>query len=108
MSFAIPLAAPLGATEVHFINSETGKEITPEEEGEEVAQTACPGTAAAPTAEPGNLCVYRAVGINVKFIGIGNAGALLNGAATAGALLGLEASTAGLHLAFGTWAVTAE
>lgn len=54
-SFAIPLAAPLTSGHAHFINA-AGKEINLEEE--EVTSTACLGTAATPTAQPGNLCIY--------------------------------------------------
>ncbi len=54
-SFPIPLAAALPAGSAHYINS-SGKEI---KEEKELSQTVCKGSAAEPTAEPGNLCVYE-------------------------------------------------
>jgi hypothetical protein len=47
VSFTIPLAKALGATEVHYVRV-----------GEK-ASTECPGTVANPEAEPNNLCVYE-------------------------------------------------
>lgn len=47
LSFAIPLAAPLSEEHVHFV-------------GHKESNSECPGTAAEPKAEPGNLCVYEA------------------------------------------------
>ncbi|MET0305941.1 MAG: hypothetical protein ABW196_06905 [Solirubrobacterales bacterium] len=121
ISFAIPLAEPLdgegcgfeGVCEVHFINQE-GKELVPL--GEPVVSTVCTGTAAAPTAPSGNLCVY--------------AGEIVGSGITAGELGGLlairklevgsaGASTTGARLLLtnipetggnggGSWAVTAE
>ena len=57
--FPIPLSA---APTQHLIYS-TGKEVILSEstfEFEEVTSTACKGTAEAPTAEPGNFCMYVA------------------------------------------------
>ena len=51
ISFEIPLAT---APTTHFIKAGT----TP--------PSACPGTAAAPKAAPGNLCIYEATAANVK------------------------------------------
>jgi hypothetical protein len=62
ISFAVPLAAPLGADKVHYITA-TGKELVFDLEGEEfeeVTQTACTGNAGNPTAASGELCVYEA------------------------------------------------
>jgi hypothetical protein len=58
-SFTVQLASPLTKSQVHFINKEN-KEVVETEAGEleEKASTACTGSAEAPTAESGNLCVY--------------------------------------------------
>jgi len=59
ISFAIPLAAPLPESNVHFIRS--GQEIIISETTEEpegVTPANCPGTAADPQADPGHLCIY--------------------------------------------------
>jgi hypothetical protein len=53
-SFPIPLAAPLPASGVHFINS-AGEEVV---KGVGQASAECKGTVAEPSAEPGNLCIY--------------------------------------------------
>jgi hypothetical protein len=100
-SFPIELAAPLPPAHGHYINGE-GLEVNIEEE--EVPSTACKGTAEAPTAEPGNLCIYAHPNFVKKaFIGsagieniVGRTGATMN----IGAELGAEGA--------GTWAVTAE
>lgn len=57
-SFPIPLKEALGSESSHLILS-SGKELTTQ--GTEVEETGCPGSAAAPAAEPGNLCVYAQV-----------------------------------------------
>jgi hypothetical protein len=59
ISFSIPLAAELGAGQVHYIN-EAGKEveINELEEPVETDPTECLGSVANPTAETGNLCIY--------------------------------------------------
>lgn len=67
-SFAVPLAAPLEnaancgepsqpACHVHYINP-AGEEVLAF--GNTVQPSGCPGSAAAPEAEPGNFCVYAA------------------------------------------------
>jgi hypothetical protein len=59
ISFSIPLASPLGSGAVHYIN-QAGEEVifNASFEVEEVPSTACLGDPSAPTAKPGNLCVY--------------------------------------------------
>jgi hypothetical protein len=54
-SFTVQLANPLPNGSAHLINP-AGEEIT---EGGLVESKKCKGTAEAPTAEPGNLCVYE-------------------------------------------------
>jgi hypothetical protein len=51
ISFSIPLEGPLSSGQVHFV---TQAEVTGHS-----APEACKGTAAAPTAKAGNLCVYE-------------------------------------------------
>jgi hypothetical protein len=108
LSFNIPLASALAAEKVHYID-EAGKE----QPGEKTP-TACLGTAAAPKATSGNLCVYTKSAKPTKpeaaFIGdpssapIGPFKLPASGAATSGATL-LFIAYAGS--AYGTWAVTA-
>lgn len=106
ITFPIPLPGTISGTNIHFIN----------ESGEEKAgnsKTDCPGSAEAPTAAAGHLCIYAgavsaAEGVGYEFQGIARAGAVdfnTSGASTAGALMilfGIE----GFH-GNGTWAVTA-
>jgi hypothetical protein len=112
LSFTIPLENALSAAAVHFIAA-NGKEVVtllPSEEFEEVVSTKCHGTAAAPQADPGNLCVYTAKLISA-FLWTGQIKTVDAEAAAAGA------SRAGAQLVFvtpsteaagyGTWAVTA-
>jgi len=127
LSFPIPLEAPLSGSQVHFINA-AGKETIgvaedPETEQLEVTeqlQPACPGSAAAPAADPGHLCVYAAAVLSTGFPGgAGPAAAVLGaafnpalaegfakGAATTGADLGISLVKKGAK-GWGTWAVTA-
>jgi hypothetical protein len=51
ISFAIPLEAPLGPSEVHFVSTE--------EQEESSAPSQCPGSVETPLAEEGNLCLYQ-------------------------------------------------
>ena len=99
ISFTIPLAASLGESEVHVI------------EAEKTGTGGCAGgTSTEPTAEPGNLCVYLAVGVKLtaeELIPINPA--VLTGASGAGKT-GAGLTTRGTEagaLALGTWAVTA-
>jgi hypothetical protein len=105
-SFPIPLAAPLPASGVHFINSK-GEEVV---NGVEKASAECKGTVAEPSAEPGNLCVYTsppALGEGVK----GESTTIFNfafeqGAGTTGAIAAFANITNGAE-GQGTFAVTA-
>jgi hypothetical protein len=115
VSFPIPLAAELAETNVHFINK-AGKEVILNGEGfpEEVTPTSCgsalspAGTAKAPAAAPGHLCVYArelsdAFGFSNNIFKLGSFGL---GASTAGAMLefiGISEGATG----WGSWAVTA-
>jgi hypothetical protein len=67
ISFSIPLAKPLNGAHVHLVNADGSSELILNEttfELEEVTPTGCgvaltpPGTAEAPKAASGNLCVY--------------------------------------------------
>jgi Collagen triple helix repeat (20 copies) len=110
LSFNIPLAAGLGASNVHFIN-QAGKEVKDFGATEVENPPKCTGSAAEPTAAPGHLCVYTSNLIEAKGSSdlIGNPGeeAAPGGTSTAGAVLtlfGVKAEASG----WGTWAVTAE
>jgi hypothetical protein len=109
-SFTIPLAAPLGAGQVHYIN-QAGKEINNEaEEVDPSIAGACLGSAASPSAEPGNLCIYVAsenVVLTAPFY-IQPPGGGGEGAGTAGAVQTFIVTEGALSTAQGTWAVTAE
>ncbi len=97
LSFAIPLAAPLTQSQVHFVKFE---EAAPE--------PGCTGgTAEEPKADPGNLCVYVGGAESAfPFISINNPGTEAPGAGTTGAILQLNGAAE--ESALGTWAVTAE
>jgi hypothetical protein len=110
ISFNIPLHADLGATKVHYINA-AGEEVLADES--KVANPPeCKGSAVAPSAEPGNLCVYTgfetaaAVIINSGFIKKPNSTEDI-GALPAGAFI-FAIGIAQNSGAGGTWAVTAE
>jgi hypothetical protein len=143
VSFNVPLASALEGTSVHFLaehilscvepNEPARKECEESNKGVEEEQKenkeACPGSAAEPTAEPGNLCVYETLLNAAGAI----RGSVVNaehpfeaGAGTTGAELLLSVDTEG-HVeenpetevkvrvasaiatvaAYGTWAVTA-
>jgi hypothetical protein len=106
-SFPIPLAAPLDASHVHFINSEGEEETGLGEHQQPSIAGACLGTPAEPTATSGNLCIYTSALLNAESANI----AIINpagseGAGTMGAyeefILGAEPEEGR-----GTWAVTA-
>jgi hypothetical protein len=106
-SFSVPLANALGSSHVHYINSHgeevLGTAFTPTFQ----ASTVCLGSAAAPTAESGNLCVYAGFEQDTQ----GASGSILDpslseaGAATSGAI-GIFKLAGGPSVARGTWAVT--
>ncbi len=113
ISFPIQLETALAVPQVHYV-------------GPKDKISECPGTAAEPKAEPGNLCVYQspfAFGVELKSgsekavveifppataataLGglVGSGGAGVSGAAILAFSEGTEGS-----VAYGTWAVTAE
>lgn len=108
ISFPIKLAAGLAATHVHFQGLPT----------EEAFEAACPGGAfgtGAPTANPGELCVYNNLEFeadalsNATFTAISKpTGLLSGGAGVTGAVLQFAFSGSDGEPAsgFGTWAVT--
>jgi hypothetical protein len=111
LSFAIPLSAGLDEEHVHYVNA-AGQELIVDpvtEEAEFVAAITCLGTATAPSAPPGNLCVYVGVeGGPMEPAGtinplVGNNS--IGGASTAGAVVRITGDT-GLTVK-GSWAVTA-
>jgi hypothetical protein len=141
VSFSVPLKEGLERGNVHFLAEHTldcrgpqePARKTCQEENEEAEakqkenKEACPGSAAEPTAEPGNLCVYETLSSGPAG-GTAIRGAVCNagssvfpfnaGAGTTGAVLALRAeaeggvphgggSAIGMVFAYGTWAVTA-
>jgi hypothetical protein len=97
LSFTIPLETPLDEGHVHFF--EAGEVPS--------AGSGCfGGTPEEPTAEPGNLCVYTAVGLEVLSATINDAGSNVPGAARSGAALVIVFNSSSTS-ATGTWAVTA-
>jgi hypothetical protein len=135
VSFNVPLKEALGGSNVHFLAEPTLQCIEPqeparkecEEENKRVEEKqrenkeACPGSAAEPTAEPGNLCVYETyLAGGVIRGGAYNPGSselpFNAGAGTTGAVLGLRVEAEGENgvgaighdvSAYGTWAVRA-
>jgi hypothetical protein len=129
ISFAIPLAAPLSAEEVHYVNEQGTEEtkFNPTTGFEAVSASDCPGTAEKPEAAPGNLCVYETftsggetpagegeAGNPPHEALIGNKSELLGakglGAGTAGTVISFiphEPTTGSGFAGFGSWAVTA-
>ncbi len=105
ISFTIPLAEELAASEVHYINP-SGEEVT---EAEVKAQTTCDGDAIEPAADPGHLCVYGGFELDIfafsEFIFQVDKSSV--GASQAGALLEFFVSSASGG-GGGSWAVTAE
>ncbi len=67
VSFPIPLAEGLETGQVHAVNDK-GEELVGLEEL--VPSTACLGSVAAPTASPGNLCVYYGTLSHSAFPGV--------------------------------------
>lgn len=66
---------------------------------------ACPGSVAAPTAAPGNLCVYESLGSNVTTRRIFNANGTFGLSSTFGANVEMTATAAGQVYVYGSWAV---
>jgi hypothetical protein len=111
ISFAIPLAAPLSESHVHYINAK-GQEVLGNffsPSGEQTS-TACLGSVSAPSAVPGNLCVYAGQEQETNESASGSismaSGGAEAGASTAGAVELFK--TGRQATAQGTWAVTAE
>jgi len=130
VSFPIPLASELDYFHAHFIqanNKEFVVRVTPAAEvlEEEIVQPDCPGTVDAPSAKPGNLCVYTGKAHSLKPFknllseldglpsesGFTNPASGESGASVAGSTLEMfweaaDAATADVE-GLGTWAVTA-
>jgi hypothetical protein len=108
ISFPIPLGAVLDGDHVHFLD-ESGTERPTGGTG-----SSCTGSAAAPTAAPGHLCVYTGgvsepYGVGYEFNNITQPGVgfhAVPGASTAGALINLLSGLTKFE-GNGTWAVTA-
>lgn len=97
ISFPIPLAAAVPAANVHYVNED------------QTAPAGCTGgTAAAPTAEPGHLCVYETFEAFLAFQAIFDPTSSMEapGAGATGAILRFAGEEEAQ--AYGTWAVTAE
>ena len=92
MTFAIPLAAPLDEEHVHKPSNANFADF-------------CTGTAAAPTAPAGHLCVY--IGFGLSPLNIQEAAGTQVGASTAGASLFFTNENEFNFPARGTYAVTA-
>jgi hypothetical protein len=132
VSFSIPLKEPLGESQVHYITSE-GLELVEARhaEYEEIPSTVCLGTVEAPTAVPGNLCVYaydvigtakvplykgagittgeEAARVHIDIPTGSLIGGVPQGAGTAGAMVHAVGEPTSIGSAgYGTWAVTAE
>lgn len=93
ISFPIPLAEELPASNVHFVSSPTAE---------------CDGTLENPTADPGHLCVYQGALIGFSMEGIVKSNVVGGpGASRSGAVINFYPSGSNDGLAAGTWAVTA-
>lgn len=136
ISFSLPLAAPLGPTKVHLINSDgnevrinendpsLARELVPPTEGCGSALTPA-GTVADPAAATGHLCIYSAVNLDTlpnnvvvgstmihsPALGCEGFGCLPKfggsaGADTSGAIMGIGLVGEETLKMWGTWAVT--
>jgi hypothetical protein len=113
ISFTIPLAAPLGGAKVHYINP-AGQELRINEEETELLEftsTACLGTVAAPSATPGNLCVYAKENTGLTYSDViyapsssGDGGFEGGSAGVSGAII--PSNSGETLVGRGTWAVT--
>ncbi|MBD3923073.1 hypothetical protein IEZ26_00445 [Nocardioides cavernae] len=65
----------------------------------------CPGTAAAPNAAAGQLCLYEVSNTNAAVRTIVNAGTGAAGASVFGAIVHVTGTAAGETVVFGTWAL---
>jgi hypothetical protein len=106
VSFNIPLGEE---TQAHFIGLEEG-EGEPKE-ATAIKEKECGGTAAAPTAAPGNFCVFTSLGSNLGSALITNGevtsvNPFNTGAGGSGALLLVQPKEAGAVEAGGPWVVT--
>ena len=100
ISFVIPLSKALDKEHVHFIMPL------------EALPSGCSGSAAAPEAASGNLCVFANVmedaeknPLGATLLGLGS-GLEAGGADTSGAQLLIASKEAGVSFANGTWVVT--
>jgi hypothetical protein len=105
MSFPIPLTTTLaGESKIHFIN-EKGEEVHLAGNGPSIE---CKGTYKAPTAEPGNLCIYETETIKLAplfpFITFDPESGGIEEVGTTGAFLFVEVGAGGGE-GYGTWAV---
>jgi hypothetical protein len=110
LSFSIPLASAISAEKTHYINP-ANEEVFFEEElpFKTRTSTACTGTAAAPTAEAGNVCVYATYEKGAASFSGGITNPATPGApgtSTTGALLQFLITGSPVETQ-GTWAVTA-
>jgi Collagen triple helix repeat (20 copies) len=105
ISFPIRLAAPLAGSQVHYIN-ELGEEVVG---ATKQPSTTCHGTLAAPTADPGHLCVYAAeeFGVNAQYIIKAEDPEESKGGSIVGAVITVATASVESQ-AWGVWAVTAE
>jgi Collagen triple helix repeat (20 copies) len=118
ISFSIPLAAPIAGGHMHYINA-VGKEVKLNSttfEPEELTSTACKGSAANPTAEPGDFCLYTGFlsngeAANISFLALNGLQSLDESqitSYTAGTTFGVSADNGTEPIeGIGTWAVTA-
>jgi hypothetical protein len=105
ISFTLPLEKPLDESHVHILN-ESGQEFL---DGTEVHSGDCEGSVSAPTAKPGNLCIYTGEDEVIKYddnLIATLKGVASVGASTAGASLTVEFTGANGY-GLGSWAVTA-
>ena len=104
ISFSIPLAASLSGANVHY--------VTVAEWEAKTLPAGCAGTAEAPEAEAGFLCVFEGkvsqpVGGVASALILKAGGGFASGASTTGALLFIESKAAESRF-LGTWVLTAE